>query len=725
MAATFHAVQSKGQWKGDWFGLQLPPHTTHVAIVKGAPDRLVGCLASDGERAFLSRQNEEYAKRALRVLVTAMLPLSQTEVDSLYTMSADDRLPVLCGSKGKGRLSLMCLIGLRDPPREGVKESIAMCHTAMIRVVMITGDQMSTAKSISENLGIPTVGEDDLELVKECSTLHQDPSQPATSELIAGPLIDNLTRNINAWARAQPTDKLAIVRSLQLQGNVVVMTGDGVNDAAALKAADIGVSMGIAGTEVAKEASDIILGDDNFVSIASAAREGRRIFGNLQKYVLYYLGTKACELVTFTTVALLGALRPVSGTLSVLSAFSLTFSTPITLLYEPEEEYQMRVPPRPKDQQVLTMRHWLYRVVPFVFVYQAVVVAPLLLSSYMFRGNIDVSVSTDRWAEFAHRKVSCLTGYYQNSMGAWVSTEAPIACQCPASVGGGFKDDFIIQLGNSEQLTDSMGAVDYAVADRYGFDWTEWMWEGRIPRMYAERVFSYDYKHVNFDETVTYVARTFWDEEGPSEVYPFRMVICDHNPTIMCVLPSRKATNATTTATSSNGSSSSSGNSAAGVKPYTIDPAYSCGQWGKMKASSVGWFMFMWGELLFLVSVRTEKPFWHISYGEAPANGGLLGRIRNTNYQLWTCFWASQVFIFACVYIPPFAQLLGVLPLRLEYLAFCFGVAACGLFSHELTRRWYVSELRRYHQRLAPGFDTPDGGKDTPDDQEKIPLVVV
>ena len=350
------------------------------------------CLLTIGHSCALNLNpqtaNASFASRALRVLATCARPLTAAEADALaddaLADDADARLAAILGTAGGGahRLCFLGMFGLRDPPREGVAGAVATCQAAGVRVVMITGDQIDTAVAISKNLGILDDGKDeggggggddggkeatgesedepllggDLEaaagpVARTCAGLHTDPRDPAGSPHVPAPELDAATATTNTFARAQPLDKIAIVDSLRRQGQVTVMTGDGVNDAAALKAADIGVSMGIAGTDVAKSASDMILTDDNFVSIVRAVEEGRRIFGNLQKYVLYYLGTKAAELVMFSICTFGNIFAPVAGIRGLLAAVPLTFSTPLTLLMQPAEPYQMTLPPRPASGQ--------------------------------------------------------------------------------------------------------------------------------------------------------------------------------------------------------------------------------------------------------------------------------------------------------------------------------------------------------------------------------------
>jgi len=255
-----------------------------VAYTKGAPDVLINkCnrilvdgkvqrLTRDRKKAII-KQNELYAKQALRVLAC----------------SYNDMF-----SKKENAEKNMIFVGLQamiDPPREEVKSSIKRCQDAGIRVIMITGDQIATAKAIADELGITgrAITGNELDKIKNLSKEIKD---------------------IGIFARVRPEHKMQIVEVLQKKGFVVAMTGDGVNDAPALKKADIGVSMGISGTDVAKEAADMILTDDNFTSIVNAVEEGRGIFDNIRKFVNYLLSSNLGEIVVILLASLFGMPLP-------------------------------------------------------------------------------------------------------------------------------------------------------------------------------------------------------------------------------------------------------------------------------------------------------------------------------------------------------------------------------------------------------------------------------
>ncbi|MAF13578.1 MAG: hypothetical protein CMI53_01660 [Parcubacteria group bacterium] len=287
-----------------------------VSFTKGAPDvviKLCDRILINGklERLTLQKkkeilkQNETFAKQALRVLGFAY----------------NDKT----GSPENG----MVFVGLQamiDPPREEVKDSIARCKKAGIRVIMITGDHATTAQAIAQKLGIE-------------------------GEVLAGHELDKadlkkVIKKVSIFARVNPEHKLKIVEILRKQKFVVAMTGDGVNDAPALKKADIGVAMGIAGTDVAKEASDMILTDDNFTSIVNAVEEGRNIFDNIKKFVIYLLSSNSGEVLTIFTAMLLGLPLPLIA-VQILWINLVTDGAPATALgVEPAEPKIMERAPR-------------------------------------------------------------------------------------------------------------------------------------------------------------------------------------------------------------------------------------------------------------------------------------------------------------------------------------------------------------------------------------------
>ncbi|MBT3835627.1 calcium-translocating P-type ATPase, SERCA-type [Candidatus Woesearchaeota archaeon] len=302
-------------------------HDDKTSYTKGAADIIIErCdkILLNGEVQRLDRnlkkkvleQNEAFAKEALRVLGFAYKEKS-TKADAEENM-------IFVG-----------LQAMIDPPREEVKGSIAECHTAGIRVIMITGDHLTTAKAIAAELGIKgeAVTGEQLEKIKD---------------------LDKKILRIGIFARVNPEHKLMIVKALKDKGHVVAMTGDGVNDAPALKKADIGISMGIAGTDVAKEASDMILTDDNFTSIVSAVEEGRGIFDNIRKFVNYLLSSNLGEISVILFASLFELPLPLTA-IQILWVNLVTDGLPATALsLDPHSGGIMNRKPRPARESILS-----------------------------------------------------------------------------------------------------------------------------------------------------------------------------------------------------------------------------------------------------------------------------------------------------------------------------------------------------------------------------------
>ncbi|MGW6442623.1 cation-translocating P-type ATPase [Lentzea sp. NPDC055074] len=265
--------------------------------VTGAPDSVLPLCgpvpAADGEIAALAR-------RGLRVLAVARRPARPDDETSWEHAERD--------------LELLGLVGLQDPPRDDVAEAITACRSAGIRIAMITGDHPATARAIAEQVGL--LGPD--ELVLEGSALPTDPDE-------LGSLLDH---DGVVVARVTPADKLRIAQALQRRGHVVAMTGDGVNDGPALRAADIGVAMGASGTDVAREAADLVLLDDHFGTIVAAVELGRATFANIRRFLTYHLTDNVAELTPFVVWALSGGSIPLA--ITVLQVLALDIGTDLT-----------------------------------------------------------------------------------------------------------------------------------------------------------------------------------------------------------------------------------------------------------------------------------------------------------------------------------------------------------------------------------------------------------
>lgn len=300
-----------------------------ISVTKGAPDILLGkcafCMEGSGQVPFDSRRksmarmvNGEMAAQALRVVAVAFRQWSEKPP---LTEEALERNLVFAG-----------MAGMVDPPRPEVKEAVHLCRQAGIRPVMITGDHVLTAEAIGRELGIYQKG--------DCAVTGAELDKMSDKEL------ETAAETCTVFARVAPEHKVRIVQAFQKRGNVVAMTGDGVNDAPALKTADIGCAMGKSGTEVAKGASDLILTDDNFATIVEAVREGRGIYDNIRKAVHFLLSSNIGEILTIFVAMLLGWAAPLLP-IQLLWVNLVTDSLPaIALGMEPAEENIMERPPR-------------------------------------------------------------------------------------------------------------------------------------------------------------------------------------------------------------------------------------------------------------------------------------------------------------------------------------------------------------------------------------------
>lgn len=315
-----------------------------VVFVKGAPDVVMNFCAfqqldsgqtAPFDRAYWEKKNEEIASKGQRVLALAWLPETTVDEASFHPAGLSREL-VLLG-----------LAGIIDPPREEAVEAVRQCHEGGIRVTMITGDHAITAASIARMLGIG----DGKSYVTGTQIEEMDDDA-----------LEAKCRRIDVFARTSPEHKLRLVRAMQASGQIVSMTGDGVNDAPALKQADIGVAMGIKGTEVSKEAADMVLADDNFASISAAVREGRTVYNNIEKAILFMLPTNGGQALTILAAIFLGLMLPVTPPQILWINMVTSVTLALAISFEPHERDVMLRPPRPTSQPLVS-RFGLWRLI--------------------------------------------------------------------------------------------------------------------------------------------------------------------------------------------------------------------------------------------------------------------------------------------------------------------------------------------------------------------------
>ena len=344
-------------------GAEHAEHAERSLYCKGAPENVLPlCTQSlhggatlpldTSLRTALIAAQEEMAGQGLRLLALAWKPLA---ADGLVNAAAESDL-ILCG-----------LIGLEDPPRPEVPQAMARCHSAGVKVIMVTGDHPRTALAIAREIGLvrgaqPTV------LIGEMLP-KMSPAQLQLA-LEAGEIV---------FARVTAEQKMLIVQALKRKGEVVAVTGDGVNDAPALKAADIGIAMGLAGTDVAKEAADIVLLDDNFASIVSAIEEGRAVFENLRKFLTYILSSNIPELVPYLAFMLLRIPLP----LTVIQILAVDLGTDmlpaLALGAEAPHPGLMQQPPRARNERLLS-----WSLVVRAYLWLGVLEAAIAMAAFFF-----------------------------------------------------------------------------------------------------------------------------------------------------------------------------------------------------------------------------------------------------------------------------------------------------------------------------------------------------
>jgi Ca2+-transporting ATPase len=309
----------------------------YIMFTKGSPELIlerctqiqVGDAAqsiTEAQRRQVLEQNNQMAGRGLRVLGFACKPLTAIPPEGSDEVSERE-------------LVWLGLVAMLDAPRPEVRDAVARCRSAGIRPVMITGDHQLTAQAVAEDLGIAKPGD---------RALTGNQLEHLSLEELA-----NEVEDVSVYARVAPEHKLRIVQVLQRKGHVVAMTGDGVNDAPALKQADIGIAMGITGTDVSKDASDMVLLDDNFATIVAATEEGRVVYTNIRRFIKYILGSNIGELLTIAAAPLLGLGGVPLSPLQILWMNLVTDGLPaLALAVEPAEPDVMRRPPHDPGESI-------------------------------------------------------------------------------------------------------------------------------------------------------------------------------------------------------------------------------------------------------------------------------------------------------------------------------------------------------------------------------------
>jgi Ca2+-transporting ATPase len=334
-----------GRTKYDWMPFRLAP-ASFLLFCKGSPELVLEhCqqvqmgdriqILTESHRRHILQQNNDLASRGLRVLGVAYRMLTQVSSASVPAHAEQDMI-------------WLGLVDMLDAPRPEAREAVARCRTAGIYPIMITGDHQLTAQSIAETLGIAAPG-DEILSGRQLEKLSQTQ-------------LEQYINRVRVYARVAPEHKLRIVQALQHCGNITAMTGDGVNDAPALKQADIGIAMGITGTDVSKEASDMVLLDDNFATIVAAVEEGRVVYTNIRRFIKYILGSNIGEVLTIASSAVLIATAGVPLTpLQILWMNLVTDGLPaLALAVEPAEPNVMHRPPHNPSESIFARGLGLY-----------------------------------------------------------------------------------------------------------------------------------------------------------------------------------------------------------------------------------------------------------------------------------------------------------------------------------------------------------------------------
>ena len=357
----------------------------HISITKGAPKEVMELCSDyyDGQGAIKSmttteRQailaaNDQFARDGLRVLAVAYRPLESQHIkEDEWDMRTLEEDMVFVG-----------LVAMSDPPRQGVREAIEQCHRASIRIIMVTGDYGLTALSIAKKIGI--VKGDNARVVSGLELA--DMTDQDLKEALKGEIV---------FARVAPEQKYRVVNALQELGEVVAVTGDGVNDAPALKKADIGVAMGVSGTDVAKESADMILTDDHFASIVHAVEEGRAVYRNIQKFLTYIFNSNTPEAIP--SAFFLFSLGRIPLPLTVMQILAIDLGTDMMpalgLGVEPPEEGVMNRPPRRLSDRLLNRQLLLKAFAWYGMIESVLAMGAFFLNYWVNQGHLNYLTSS-------------------------------------------------------------------------------------------------------------------------------------------------------------------------------------------------------------------------------------------------------------------------------------------------------------------------------------------
>lgn len=319
-----------------------------LVFMKGAPetvlDRCKHILKKGEKRKFakeekqlILQKNEQMSSDALRVLGIAFKEMVDIHIRDLRELGEEKKI----GEYSEDDLVFIGLVGMIDPPREEAKEANSLCQQAGIKTIMITGDHKLTAIAVAREIGMIQNSQGDKALTG------------AELDALSDEEFEKVIRDVKVYARVSPEHKLRIVKALKKKGEIVAMTGDGVNDAPALKQADIGVAMGISGTDVTKEASDMVLADDNFATIVKAVEGGRTIYDNIRKFSFFLLRCNFDELALIGTFALLGLQLPLTAGMILWLNLVTDGGPALALTMDPPEKDVMKRPPRNPNEGVL------------------------------------------------------------------------------------------------------------------------------------------------------------------------------------------------------------------------------------------------------------------------------------------------------------------------------------------------------------------------------------